>query len=241
MSIIDDTVTPGELPAIEEEALWVEHLPALITGVKIQGKSDGSGASNFQARVLDARTRFLKKEFADLLVNGVNVLGTLENQAALDAIATEGLSKGTAYFVENALRIWNGITWTSSGSLIGPRGINLIGKHPDNLPLPDPSANTVGDAYIWKSDVWVLAPAPDNWVGIGLKGDTGKSAYELAVENGETGTETEWLTKLVGKSAYDVWLSNGNVGSETDFLTGLKGKDGTAAYCWAGKRRLLLR
>lgn len=226
MSLTDDSVTPGELPAIEEEALWVEHLPALITGVKVQGKSDGQGASNFQARVLDARTRFLKKQFAELLVNGVNVLGTLENEAALAAIPTEGLSKGTAYFVEGALRIWNGSEWASSGSLVGARGINLIGKHPDNLPLPEPSDNKVGDAYIWKSDVWVLAPDPDNWVGIGLKGDAGKSAYEIAVENGETGSEEQWLTKLVGKSAYDIWLSKGNVGTEEEFLTSLKGRDG---------------
>lgn len=226
MSITDDSVTPGELPAIEEEALWVEHLPALITGVKVQGKTDGSGASNFQARVLDARTRFLKKEFADLVLGGVNVIGTLENQAALDAIPTEGLNKGTGYFVEGALRLWNGTEWASSGSLIGPRGINLIGKHPDELPLPEPAASKVGDAYIWKSDVWVLAPDPDNWMSIGLKGDNGKSAYEIAVENGEAGTEVQWLTKLVGKSAYDVWLGAGNIGTEEEFLTSLKGKDG---------------
>lgn len=226
MSLTDDSVTPGELPAIEEEALWVEHLPALITGVKVQGKTDGSGASNFQARVLDARTRFLKKQFADLLVNGVNVLGTLENEAALEAIPTEGLSKGTAYFVEGALRIWNGTEWASSGSLVGARGINLLGKHPDAAPLPDPAANKIGDAYIWKSDVWILSPAPDNWVSIGLKGDNGKSAYEIAVENGETGTEDQWLTKLVGKSAYDIWLAKGNIGTEDEFLDSLKGKDG---------------
>lgn len=31
-----------------------------------------------------------------------------------------------------------------------------------------------------------------------LKGDPGKSAYEVAVENGYSGTETEWLASLVG-------------------------------------------
>ena len=226
MSLTDDSVTPGELPAIEEQEVWVEHLPALITGVKVQGKSDGSGASNFQARVLDARTRFLKKQFAELLVNGVNVLGTLEDEAALEAVPTEDLSKGTAYFVEGALRIWNGTEWASSGSLIGPRGINLIGAWPDETVLPDPSTKQVGDAYIWGSDVWILTPQPDGWQSIGLKGADGKSAYQIAVENGETGTESQWLTKLVGKSAYEIWLSKDNEGTEDDFLASLKGKDG---------------
>lgn len=226
MSITDDSVTPGELPAIEEQEVWVEHLPALITGVKVQGKTDGSGASNFQARVLDARTRFLKKQFAELLVNGVNVLGTLEDEAALEAVPTEDLSKGTAYFVEGALRIWNGTEWASSGSLIGPRGINLIGAWPDETVLPDPSTKQVGDAYIWGSDVWILTPQPDGWQSIGLKGADGKSAYQIAVENGETGTESQWLTKLVGKSAYEIWLSKDNEGTEDDFLASLKGKDG---------------
>lgn len=226
MSITDDSVTPGELPGIEEQEVWVEHLPALITGVKVQGKSDGTGPANFQARVLDARTRYLKKQFADLIVNGVNVIGTLDNQAQLDAIPTVGLAKGTAYFVEAALRVWNSTQWTSSGSLLGPRGITLLGKWPDNLALPDPSANTVGDAYVWKSDIWLLIPQPDGWVSIGLKGDNGKSAYDIAKDNGETGTETEWLTKLVGKSAYEIWLDNGHAGTEEQFLEGLKGRPG---------------
>ena len=31
---------------------------------------------------------------------------------------------------------------------------------------------------------------------------------------------------LTGKSAYQIWLDNGNTGTETDFLNWLKGKDG---------------
>lgn len=34
----------------------------------------------------------------------------------------------------------------------------------------------------------------------GIKGDPGKSAYELAVENGFTGTVQEWLASLKGES-----------------------------------------
>ncbi len=36
-----------------------------------------------------------------------------------------------------------------------------------------------------------------------FKGETGKSAYEIAVENGYNGTETEWLESLNGKDGED--------------------------------------
>lgn len=58
---------------------------------------------------------------------------------------------------------------------------------------------------------------------LGCNGSNGKSAYELAVENGFTGTETEWLDSLNGK--------DGRNGSD-----GLDGKNGADAadyiYDW---------
>ena len=94
----------------------------------------------------------------------------------------------------------------------------------------------------------------------GQDGIDGKSAYQIWLDNGHTGTETDFLTWLKGKdgtnglngkdgtngkdgkdgtngtngqdgidgkSAYQIWLDNGNTGTEADFLTWLKGKDGT--------------
>ena len=67
----------------------------------------------------------------------------------------------------------------------------------------------------------------------GDDGAAGKSAYEIAVDNGFNGTEQEWLDSLKGsasgsqgKSAYDIWLENGHTGSEADFLEWLKGDKG---------------
>ena len=60
----------------------------------------------------------------------------------------------------------------------------------------------------------------------------GKSAYELAVENGYTGTVEEWLASLVGetgkngKSAYELAVSKGYKGTESEWLTSLIGKNG---------------
>lgn len=50
----------------------------------------------------------------------------------------------------------------------------------------------------------------------GIDGQDGLSAYEIAVENGFTGTKNEWLSSLVGKDGKD----------GTDGLNGLDGVDG---------------
>ena len=83
--------------------------------------------------------------------------------------------------------------------------------------------------------------------GKGEKGDDGKSAYDIWLENGNIGTEQEFLDYLKGidgkdgkdgingkdgepgpsgESAYQIWLSQGNTGTEQDFLYSLKGEKG---------------
>ena len=48
------------------------------------------------------------------------------------------------------------------------------------------------------------------------------------VDTGDRGTNgTNGQDGIDGKSAYQIWLDNGNTGTEADFLTWLKGKDGT--------------
>lgn len=67
----------------------------------------------------------------------------------------------------------------------------------------------------------------------GLKGKDGKSAYEIAVENGYQGTLQEWIKSLVGKdgaNAYELAKSEGYEGSLTEWLASLKGADGESAY-----------
>lgn len=71
--------------------------------------------------------------------------------------------------------------------------------------------------------------------GGGQTGLNGLSAYEIAVQNGFTGTETEWLASLQGTngidgidglSAYEIAVQNGFTGTETEWLTSLQGADG---------------
>lgn len=76
----------------------------------------------------------------------------------------------------------------------------------------------------------------------GKDGENGLSAYELAVQNGFTGTLAEWLNSLKGTdgingtngtdgknglSAYEIALKNGFVGTESEWLDSLKGENGT--------------
>lgn len=53
-------------------------------------------------------------------------------------------------------------------------------------------------------------------------GTPGKSAYEIAVDNGFTGTEQEWLASLQGKSAYDLAVDAGFTGTQEEFGKALK-------------------
>jgi hypothetical protein len=78
----------------------------------------------------------------------------------------------------------------------------------------------------------------------GQNGVDGLSAYQIWINNGNTGTETDFLNSLQGAqggtgnngvdgqngadglSAYQIWLNNGNTGTEADFLNSLQGAQG---------------
>ena len=61
------------------------------------------------------------------------------------------------------------------------------------------------------------------------EGLDGKSAYQVAVDNGFNGTEQQWLVSLqgeVGKSAYQLAVLNGFTGTTQQWLQSLKGQNG---------------
>lgn len=60
-------------------------------------------------------------------------------------------------------------------------------------------------------------------------GTPGKSAYELWLDEGNTGTIEDFLADIgSGASAYQTWLDEGNTGTQADFLNSLKGATGSA-------------
>jgi len=73
----------------------------------------------------------------------------------------------------------------------------------------------------------------------GEKGEKGDSAFQVWLEDGNTGTLSDYLFSLKGLpgkdgddglSVYDIWLLVGNTGTEADFLASLKGAKGDNAY-----------
>lgn len=52
----------------------------------------------------------------------------------------------------------------------------------------------------------------------GVDGINGKSAYQVAVDNGFVGTQADWLESLIGNSAYEDWIASGKTGTFQDFL-----------------------
>lgn len=69
----------------------------------------------------------------------------------------------------------------------------------------------------------------ENGVWHDVEAIRGLSAYQLAVKNGYTGTEEQWLASITGvegKSAYQVAKAEGFEGTETEWLASLKGDKG---------------
>ncbi|MCL2797346.1 MAG: S1C family serine protease [Firmicutes bacterium] len=102
-------------------------------------------------------------------------------------------------------------------------------------------SRTLITLFLALSLVFPLAACNGAWDsgGAGPKGEAGKSAYELAVENGFPGTLSEWLDSLKspdaqgisGKSAYDLAVENGFTGTLIEWLDSLQpGEPGKNAY-----------
>lgn len=95
-----------------------------------------------------------------------------------------------------------------------------------------PSAGSTEGAVISADEVSVSEESGGNAVA-GEDLPRGKSAYEIAKENGFNGTEAEWLASLTGadgKSAYQIAVENGFTGTEAEWIESLKGKDGKTPY-----------
>ena len=100
------------------------------------------------------------------------------------------------------LEEWNGVEWKNVSADISAVSIKGTDTEENILMLVDMVAG----------DLWIASDTLDGWIydGIvwinlgslqgpqGVQGIEGKSAYEVAVENGFVGTEAQWLLSLVG-------------------------------------------
>lgn len=100
--------------------------------------------------------------------------------------------------------------------------VNILGSYEtlEELKAAHPIGN-VGDAYLIRGNMYVWCVDDNDWQDVGnIQGPAGADGQE-------------------GKSAYQVWLDAGNTGTEEDYLASLKGeqgiqgatgKDGTSYY-----------
>lgn len=131
----------------------------------------------------------------------------------------------------------------------GPKGDDGVTPHIDS---------TTGNWFIGDTDTGVKAQGTNGTNGTngvdGTNGINGKSAYELWLDEGNSGTMTDFLSSLKGeqgpqgekgedgeqgiqgergndgndgKSAYQIAIDNGFVGTEQEWLESLKGADGS--------------
>lgn len=176
---------------------------------------------------------------------GVNVLANISEEELQEIVDAGESTVGDAYIVGSYLHVFNGDTWVKSNSMQGPKGqgLNYLGEWPNAVALPLDSNFVAGDTYVWKNSLWTLVEEPTRkWVDIGVPGPTGRSAYQVWLDAGNSGSEAAFLLSLKGvkgdqgvdgRSAYQIWISNGGQGSEGTFLAslnGTNGKDGKSAY-----------
>ncbi|AVK84453.1 hypothetical protein C3943_13165 [Lysinibacillus sp. B2A1] len=78
-------------------------------------------------------------------------------------------------------------------------GVNIIGGLTSEDDLP--TVGTPGDAYMIGGDLYVWQDDTGSWKNVGpIQGPEGKSAYDLAVENGFVGTIEEWIESQKGET-----------------------------------------
>jgi len=78
-------------------------------------------------------------------------------------------------------------------------GVNILGSLNNESELP--TTGKPGEAYMIAGNLYVWQENTNTWKNVGpIRGPEGKSAYDLAVENGFEGTMEEWIESLKGET-----------------------------------------
>lgn len=102
--------------------------------------------------------------------------------------------------------------------------VNILGSYNslEELKQAHPTGN-VGDAYLINGDMYVWSVEENNWVDVGnIQGAEGKSAYEVWLDAGYTGTEQDYLNSLKGATGDAGYTPIKGI----DYFDGQNGKDG---------------
>ena len=150
-------------------------------------------------------------------------------QQIVEALQGNDYVTGVVPVVENGETVGYTISFSKSGPVTIYHGKKGENGQNGTTPVIGVEQDTDG-LYYWTLDgEWLT---DDEGSKILAQGMAGKSAYELAVENGYRGTEEEWLASLKGntgndgKSAYELAVEKGYQGTEEEWLASLNGSNG---------------
>ncbi|OKZ02288.1 MAG: hypothetical protein BHV78_05860 [Bacteroides sp. CAG:1060_57_27] len=160
-------------------------------------------------------------------------------QLIVEALQDNDYVTGIVPVTENGETIGYTINFSKSGPVTIYHGKDGEKGDDGKTPVIGVKKDTDG-LYYWTLDgEWLT---DDEGKRIPAQGRDGKSAYELAVEKGYTGTLEQWLESLNGsdgatgsdgKSAYELAVEMGYTGTLEEWLESLKGNtgaDGKSAY-----------
>ena len=160
-------------------------------------------------------------------------------QLIVEALQDNDYVTGVVPVTENGETIGYTINFSKSGPVTIYHGKDGEKGADGKTPVIGVKKDTDG-LYYWTLDGEWLTDDEGN--RIPAQGRDGKSAYELAVEKGYTGTLEQWLESLNGsdgatgsdgKSAYELAVEMGYTGTLEEWLESLKGNtgaDGKSAY-----------
>lgn len=135
-----------------------------------------------------------------------------------DFSGPEGLS---AYEVaENSGFVGTVTEWLDSLKGADGIGLQILGSFTDPSFLPEED-NKPGDCYIIQDKMYVWTGDQDKWQTVGQVGPEGKSAYQVWLANGQTGSQVDFLNSLIGEQG-----PKGDKGDKGD--PGLDGKNANA-------------
>ena len=210
--------------------IYVEHVPNGSTALteekwleSLKGK-DGNrgltGESAYEIYFRNAKDPLSEEEWLASLkgADGTMSFEELTDEQRASLVGETGPAGPSAYQSYRSTTTDNPIKTEAEWieSLHGQTGAQGITPHID----PSTKRWMIGDL-----DTSVLAEGIN-----GQDGSTGKSAYELYVENvqqGEPLSQAEWLESLNGETAYEIAVANGFNGTEQEWLDSLLPSIGT--------------
>lgn len=177
------------------------------------------------------------------------ILGVLVNESELPLTG----SAGDVYIIGSNMYVWDETLadWANVGPFIGPQGPQGIqGATGPSIT----SAEFSGSDIVFTLDDLSTVPLIDAAITLkGLTGDQGDSAYQVWLDQGNVGSESDFLLDIkgdqgeqgiqgvqgetgpqgptglkgdTGDSAYEEALNNGFVGTESEWLASLVGPKG---------------